>query len=804
MPRGDGKSFVGRMEYLEAFDKFVNASVFDLKGQVMLVVGEEGMGKTALLQAMAKRAGEQNHIVALTEVDKRDPEFAEQIYPLIAQIDAEQKLKLGSKSDWLKTGLIGFSTVVGVTLTGPAGAMAGGVAALGGLLSEIRDRHKAGGLSPQTLAEIFHEALSSRDKKMDSDERIVIFLDPEKESPTGIVPLLRRIGAKVIPSRVRFILAQRPKDDVIQAYEKRELRDICLEPMRLKKLPEEEEIKFIKAHDKAERFSVEVIAAIRARFGGWPLLLELAIEDLLKIAGGITLEHVQALPSDRYGFWERRYRDIKNENALRLVQTACLLPHPYPADRLTRFGGLTPSSVVAAMNDSSVWDLLEKTTYLETHSQSLWRDCPYPKHATAKDFVNGELEKFEELKKDLLDRIVSEYKATLGEDLSGGNVEKDALIYLPSYLLESGQRGEFLSEVDRLGNTKSRYGLVDSWLSDLLISLEIYEELGSKEGIAVQYSNLGNVYQIRGELDRALEMYEEALAINEKLGQKEFMTVQYNNMGNVYQIRGDLDKAREMYEKALAINEELGSKEGMAVQYNNMGIVYQIRGNLDKAREMYGKALIINEELGRKEGMAVQYGNIGRLYRIHGELDRALEMYEKALATNEELGHKEGMATCYGNMGIVYKIREDLDRALEMYRKSLAIDEELGFKEGIANDYGNIGIVYAIRGDLDKALEMYGKSLIINEELGRKEGMANQYGNMGIVYAIRGDLDKALEMYGKSLAINEELGRKEGMALDYSNMGDVYQVRGESDKALEMYSKALAINEELGQKGMNV
>jgi DNA helicase TIP49 (TBP-interacting protein) len=64
------KTFVGRTSYLDEFDRFVNASSSEIDGHVLLVVGDQGMGKTALLQAMAKRAGDQGHVVALGEIDK--------------------------------------------------------------------------------------------------------------------------------------------------------------------------------------------------------------------------------------------------------------------------------------------------------------------------------------------------------------------------------------------------------------------------------------------------------------------------------------------------------------------------------------------------------------------------------------------------------------------------------------------------------------------------------------------------------------------------------------------------------------
>lgn len=384
--------FVGRKNYLEDFDEFINTSSSSLDGHVLLVVGEQGMGKTALLQAMAKRVADQEHVVALGEIDKRQSDFSAQIYPIIAQIKTKQKLKLGVGSDWLKTGITGFAIAAGVVFGGAPAALAGGAVGLGSLLVDIRNRHIATGSSPITLVELLHDELAKLDRTMGGAMRIALFVDPEKESPPDIIPLLRQIAAKGIPPRVRLIIAQRGEDAVIQAHEKGDLKGICCEPMRLALLPDDEEISFIKAYDISERLRDDVSEGLVSKFKGWPLLLGLAITQLLKREGDITIDDVKSLPSDIDGFWKWRYGNIKNENSLKLVQTACLLPHPYPVDRLGRFSGLQPSSMVAAMNDSSVWELFEKVSYEDTLSHRLWHECPWPKHTTARDFVNGEVE----------------------------------------------------------------------------------------------------------------------------------------------------------------------------------------------------------------------------------------------------------------------------------------------------------------------------------------------------------------------------------------------------------------------------
>ncbi len=63
--------------------------------------------------------------------------------------------------------------------------------------------------------------------------------------------------------------------------------------------------------------------------------------------------------------------------------------------------------------------------------------------------------------------------------------------------------------------------------------------------MASDYGNLGIVYQTRGDLDKAIEYYEKSLVINQELGRKEGVAIQYNNLGRVYRTRGDQGKTIE-------------------------------------------------------------------------------------------------------------------------------------------------------------------------------------------------------------------------------------------------------------------
>ncbi len=362
-------------------------------------------------------------------------------------------------------------------------------------------------------------------------------------------------------------------------------------------------------------------------------------------------------------------------------------------------------------------------------------------------------------------------------------------------------------DADTKAKALGNIGIVYQYLSDYpqaltyyQKSIAIFEEIGSKEGIARNLTNIGNVYLNLSDFPQALTNYQKALAISEEIGRKDGIAINLGNIGSVYQKLSDNPQALTYYKKALAINEEIGRKNGIATNLSTLGTVYQNLSDNPQALTYFQKALAIYEEIGSKEGIASNLGNIGIVYRNLSDYPQALTYSQKALTIYEEIGSKHGIASNLGHIGNVYWNLSDYSQALTYYQKALAIYEEIGSKDGIASNLGHIGIVYVNLSDNPQALTYLQKALAIFEEIGRKEGIASNLVHIGIVYVNLSDYPQSLTYLQKALAINEEIGSKYGIATNLSHIGIVYMNLSDYPQALTYNQKALAIYEEIGSK----
>ncbi|GHU24550.1 hypothetical protein FACS1894164_11450 [Spirochaetia bacterium] len=391
---------------------------------------------------------------------------------------------------------------------------------------------------------------------------------------------------------------------------------------------------------------------------------------------------------------------------------------------------------------------------------------------------------------------------------------KEKYSFVKYLALEESDKDEVAYYINTLGN------FVGEVLADYAIELEFHQKacailekvLGSEHpDTAGSYNNIGVVYRDMGNYEKALEFYQKACAILEKvLGSEHPDTAgSYNNIGVVYRDMGNYEKALEFHQKARAIREKVLGLEhpDTAASYNNIGVVYDSMGDYEKALEFHQEARAIKEKVRGSEhpDTATSYNNIGAVYHGMGDYEKALEFHQEARAIREKvLGseHPDTVAS-YNNIGAVYDSMGDYEKALEFHQKARAIREKVLGSEhpDTAESYSNIGGVYDSMGDYEKALEFHQKACAILEKvLGLEHpDTAASYNNIGGVYHDMGNYEKALEFYQKACAILEKVRGSEhpDTAGSYNNIGVVYHDMGNYEKALKFYQKALTIREKV-------
>ncbi len=678
--------FVGRKEELKEFKKVLE----DPRGQAIIVTGNRGMGKTWLVNRMAKLASEHPTLKCgwvryeVTPTDSPDSTMAIMMDNALEAAQITEGTFDGTRrrlEQWRS-----FFNVFN----------------LGDLVMSLR-RDPA-----RNTREQFLERLNLISKKMSNEGRAIFIIDPEKYMQKESDQTWA-IVVKSLPEKIKFIFAQRTEDALVGSEVIDGLDKVVWIPSKnLDSLSEEDVDELVNCRRVNLKVDIPELKKVLSRYKGHPYAVG-AVLDLVE--QGTKLEELpkKAKPVKFAELQWKKICDESGEEAIRLFKGHAILEAAVPDDVVGAVSKVSGDMMQYLLANKFISGLLRE----EGGGRRIY-------HSVLADYILGQMSKDENT--EYHKRAVEVYRGKLKKAKEEQTKpDEQAVVRLPEHVLEAEGRERFIKAfINECTGPLTSLGLLDEAISLSERALGIANEDSREKAMVLD--NLGLIYQTRGNLEMAEEMHNKSLEISEKFGWLGGMASNYGNLGLIHQIRANLDKAEEMHKRALEINERIGRLEGMANQYGNLGLIYQIRGDLNKAVEMFGKVLDIEKQLGRPDSIANALGNLGLIYQMRGDLDKAEDMLKRGLEIDERIGRLEGMASGYAALGVVCHAQDDLKNAERWYLKGLEIEKKIGRLEGIARQYANLGVVYRERGDYKNAREYWQKA----QDLYKKIGMTNK------------------------------------------------------------------------------
>ena len=644
--------FVGRTAEREAFERVLASP----EGQVVLVVGPAGMGKSSLLDQFVRDA--ESHPTLTCRAVERDVTPDDRaIYTIELLVsDAEAALNEGAG-------------LVSVTPQGrrQLRAVFEALVPKGDKLAKLRDS-----LRPERKPHVrdqFRALLRALSENMDESGRVVFVIDPNREMHRDSADTWRSV-VEDLPPRIKFVFAQRPHDALVSNDDFAALPNLVRIPDdRLDVLSEAEVEELLLAAAPGISQPIDVLRTAMARYGGYPFAIDAALR---LIDDGLPIDELPDRPEPTR-FAKAQWRRIGAEHgadAVRLFEALAVLEVPVPTDVIVPVAGLESAALTALFMRPFLDGLVNRDA-----------DAIAIYHDILAGHIRGKISADDA--KAYHEAAITVYRDRLKPFRERQEKPDDlAARRLAVHVRQAEGHPAFVAAfVDECTVALARLGLSETVVELTQEAMTRVDEQSIER--AVLTGNLGIVLKTRGDLDGAEAMQRKALEINDKLGRAKGMANAYGNLGVVLQIRGDLDGAEAMQRAALEIDEKLGRLEGMASHYGNLGVIYQTRGDLDQAEAMFRKSLEIEENLGGLEGMATDYGNLANVLLRRGDLDGAEAMYRKSLEIDEKLGRLEGMAIEYGNLGIVQRKRGDLDGAVAYWTKARDLYERVGIPDKV-------------------------------------------------------------------------------------------------------------------------
>jgi tetratricopeptide (TPR) repeat protein len=346
------------------------------------------------------------------------------------------------------------------------------------------------------------------------------------------------------------------------------------------------------------------------------------------------------------------------------------------------------------------------------------------------------------------------------DHLESGYLHADALALAGRALEEKGLlagRARVLL-LNRVARAAGAIGGRDEELAALEEALPIADELGDpalrgkiQMGLAARAGNTWNLEEAEAFSARALELAREA-------GDRAMEAAATRFLGTVCERTGRYEACRERYEACLALWTELEDRRGQAVAENCLGSLLAHLGRFDEAERRHQRALEIAREIGDLVQEGISTGDLGTLHHELGRLGRAKDDYERCLELFRESGDRHGIANALANLGEVHGTLGDASRAREQMNEAVAVADEIGFTFLHAFRAMVLAEVAGNAGARTEAEERFAEALSLTRELRAPRYEADTLLAYGELLAREGRADEARERFAAALELAREVG----------------------------------------------
>jgi tetratricopeptide (TPR) repeat protein len=234
------------------------------------------------------------------------------------------------------------------------------------------------------------------------------------------------------------------------------------------------------------------------------------------------------------------------------------------------------------------------------------------------------------------------------------------------------------------------------------------------------YINLThNVIAVWGRYDEAYENYQQLLeSITEyfpSISNQRSLVLSY--MAHIHYIKKEYDQAEEFYRESLSIAESLRNQTTVAEISHGMGMIYYDNKKYGEAVNWFEKSRSIAESLGNKLGVISSSYYIADIYRSKENYDKAMDLFENDLQVAKGLGNQASIAQILNGIANVHYDKKEYDKAIELLKERLSIEKKLGNQSGIAVTLLDIGKTLIKKGMHKEALPYTLKADLILEQL---------------------------------------------------------------------------------------
>ena len=283
---------------------------------------------------------------------------------------------------------------------------------------------------------------------------------------------------------------------------------------------------------------------------------------------------------------------------------------------------------------------------------------------------------------------------------------------------------------------------------------------------ATLYRGRGQAYETLGDFEQAQSDYKQALDIarNAHDGSAEWQSV--IDLGFLWAER-DYEQTRSYYHQAIELAQVLDDPKFEAHSLNRMGNWHLNVEQPLEALRYHREALTIFQKLHDQHGIAETLDLLGMTSYLGGDLIQGTAYYEQAIALFRELDDRHGLTSSLATLtlrGPTYQTdamvsaATSLTEVIQDTEQALKIAREIDQRSAEVYALFQLALCLGSQGEYTRAFECVHRSIEIAEEIEHRQWQTAAHTILGGLYSGLLALPQACEHFEQALALAHEIG----------------------------------------------
>lgn len=301
-----------------------------------------------------------------------------------------------------------------------------------------------------------------------------------------------------------------------------------------------------------------------------------------------------------------------------------------------------------------------------------------------------------------------------------------------------------------------------------------------------------------GERNRQQQLIVDLIALLAPLGSSAKLALAYLRQGDLLTLLRRFDPADRALSTSLRMSRELADAALERHALRSLGLLRWHEGRHEEALEITQNALAIARERGDKLAIAGDLANLGVIFKSMGDYERAIASFEDGLSTPELAQDPsilvyslQNVANVHRELGQLDRAREYLERANEIARTHLM---------PIQRSFHLMGIAHILfrQGRTQESLQTYRESIELSRRAHHADGLVQSLRALGdVLFGLQRDAE-ALPLLEEAAVLFARLEDPASEVEMLSRVASIHERSSQSAKALEVWRTVRGVYNTLG------